>query len=452
MKNRTILILVLSVVIVAIIALGTALAIKLSKSKRSAHNAVTAADLTRIVQVGDRYANLENKAIEFVQKNRVLDPDYVSQYLEAQKGYEDASRRERAGMVEPASIETRWATILELVDRGYLEKRFNMSFLSRGGWRALHLDPDLDAGTEQVPDPYYEVYLDYFDESVAVGPVWIVNVETGFVVPRNDMARVFDTTLKNYERTEELIKRPASVVRAIIAHKFDSGIELGGVFLLYFLKLANSPGHDDDRIIGWTVAQDFKGNDGNDFYNAYFQWVEGKESRVAKFRFNWTNQSLEPRGLIAIDLMGAGENLEYIKGINILPETYTNNPNIPRRARWNAGSCKDSDFLQLCTAFAMVLEQQEFINALQWLITNGESDVSLAFQKCKDDKVCKWNLLPAPDDLNPDKNENLFKIGYEYDVGKGAQSINFLVNSESGSIVPLDKISQWAYWSVTPRT
>ncbi|MFA5624130.1 MAG: hypothetical protein WC966_03595 [Bradymonadales bacterium] len=452
MKNRTVLILILSFVMFGIIALGSALALKLSKSKKRVQNAVTAADLKSFIQVGDRFANMESEAIALVQKHKVLDPEYVVEYLETLKAYEEAGRRERAGTKDPASVEIRWASILELVERAYLEKRFNMSFLSRGDWRALHLDPDLDAGTEQVPDPYYEVYLDYFDESVAVGPVWIVNVETGFVVPRNDMARVFDNTVRNYERSKELIDRPASVVRAIISHKFGSGIELGGVFLLYFLKLANTPGHEDDRIVGWTVAQDFKGNDGNDFYNAYFQWVEGKESRVAKFRFNWTNQSLEPRGLIAIDLMRAGENLSFLKNINILPEDYINNPNIPRRARWSAGACKGSDFVQLCTAFTMVLEQHEFINALQWLITNGESDVSSAFQKCKDDRVCKWNLIPAPDELNPDKSENLFKIGYQYDIGKGAKSINFLVNSETGSVVPLDKISQWAYWSVTPRT
>ena len=151
---------------------------------------------------------------------------------------------------------------------------------------------------------------------------------------------------------------------------------------MHFLKLTSLPKHTNDQIIGWTVMHEFK-----DDFSAYFQWKELDEVRVAKFRFNWNNKSLEPKGLLAIDLMAIGEQMEPVAEVNIYPNEYTNNIAIPRNERWVRGSqCRSSDYRELCTAFVKVLEQQEFVNALAWLLTNGKPNASRFVDKCKEEK------------------------------------------------------------------
>ena len=434
--NRTILIIILSIAIVAVLGLGGFLVKLIMDRNAPIENAAIEQVQARKPLPIDKYANMNAKAIDIVKNYKVLTPEYVDAYAEAkEKGI--------ANTVEKGSI-----TINELVEQQFLEKRFKMAFLQRGEWRALHLDTDAEAGTEQVADPLYEVYLDYHDESVVVGPVWIVDVAHGVVIPRNDMASVFDRNEYNYEEVNENLKRPASVVRAITSHKFDVGIDLGGVFLLHFLKLTTQPKHTNDEIIGWTVMHEFE-----DEFSAFFQWKELDEVRVAKFRFNWSNKIVEPKGLLAIDLMAVGDNMEPVASVDIYPKEYSNNLKIPRNERWIRGhSCRSADYRELCTAFVKVLEQQDFMNAMAWLLTNGEPNASRRVEKCKEDKKCGWVPKLAPDDLNPEKRDDLFEVDYKYELNGRSQMIRFLVDDKNDNITPLDKISQWAYYSVTPRT
>lgn len=433
--NRKALIISLIVACLVSLLLVALIVVQVVKRQSSGQEGITAEDVQRkAFQTGDPFANRESDAIEIVQEYKVLSPEYIDAFDEAQKSG-------KAPSTEPSYV-----TIETLVEDGYLEKRFNMEFLKRGSWRALHLDTDV--GETQIPDPQYEVYLDYQDESVTVGPVWIVDLETGVVIPRNDMASVFGQTIHNYKEVAENLERPASVVRAIISHKFDVGIDLGGVFLLHFLKLASASGHEDDSIIGWTVMHEFQ-----DDFSAYFQWVEREEVRVAKFRFNWKNKSLEPRGLLAIDLMAAGENMQSIKPVDIYPKEYNNDLHIPRSERWSRGhSCRSRDYRQLCTAFVKMLEQQEFVNAMAWLLTNGEADANRRIDQCKEERKCRWHTRQASDEYNPKGRTDLIEVSYEYEVNGRPHSVHFLVDSGTEVVTPLDKLSQWAYWSVTPRT
>lgn len=434
MNRKALIISLILACLVSLLLVGL-IAIQVAQRQESDQQGITAEDVQRkAFQTGDPFANRELDAIELVQKYKVLSPEYIAAYDEAQKSG-------KAPSVDPSYV-----TIESLVENDFLEKRFNMEFLKRGTWRALHLDTD--TGEMQIPDPQYEVYLDYQDEAVTVGPVWIVDLETGIVVARNDMASVFEQTIYNYQKVAENLKRPASVVRAIISHKFDVGIDLGGVFLLHFLKLANASGHENDRIIGWTVMHEFQ-----DDFSAYFQWVEREETRVAKFRFNWKSKSLEPRGLLAIDLMAAGDNMQSIKPVDIYPKEYTNDLHIPRTERWIKGhSCRSRDYQMLCTAFVKVLEQQEFVNAMAWLLTNGEADANRRIDQCKEDKKCRWRPRQAADEFNPNNRADLIEISYEYELNGRPHSVHFLVDSAKEIVTPLDKLSQWAYWSVTPRT
>ena len=434
--KRTSLIVFLIIAIFVILGLGGFL-VKLILDRRAPNDNTAIEQIQKRKPIPkDKYAGMEDKAIEIVKNYKVLTPEYVDAFAAAKESG------------TPNTVEKGSITINELVDQQFLEKRFKMTFLKKGEWRALHLDTDAEAGTEQKPDPLYEVYLDYQDESVVVGPVWIVDVAHNVVVPRNDMASVFDRNEYNYENINENLKRPASVVRAITSHKFSMGIDLGGVFLLHFLKLTSQPKHTNDQIIGWTVMHEFQ-----DEFSAYFQWKELDEVRVAKFRFNWSNKVVEPKGLLAIDLMSVGENMESVAAVDIYPKDYTNDLKIPRNERWVRNhACRKADNRQLCTAFVKVLEQQEFVNAMAWLLTNGESNASRRVEKCKEDKKCGWNPKPAPDDLNPEKRDDLFEVSYQYELNGRSQMVRVLVDDTNDKITPLDKISQWAYYSVTPRT
>ena len=434
--SRNVIIIILVASILVVLGLGGALGYIIYS--RSNSNVVQ--DMEQIKSrkylIQDKFAGREAEAIEIVKKFQVLDPKYMDAVIEHKKsGAEINVRKKRV-------------TIESLVNKQFLEKRFNMNFLKRGEWRALHLDTDTEVGADQTPDPQYEVYLDYQDEAVTVGPVWIVDLETKIVVPRNAMASIFDRNLLNYATVEENLKRPESVVHAITAHKFDVGIDLGGVFLLHFLKLTSDPKHSNDEIIGWTVMHEFE-----DDYSAYFQWKELGENKVAKFRFNWASKSLEPKGLLAIDLMAAGENMEKVEPVDIYPREYTNNLGIPRTERWTRGhACRSKDYRDICTAFVKVLEQTEFINAMAWLLTNGEPNANRRVEQCKNDRKCNWVTKIATGENNPKNKQSLVEIGYKYELNNRDNFVRFLVDSEKETITPLDKISQWAYYSVTPRT
>ncbi len=450
--NRNLIIVSLIFCVLLVFGLGGFLIHTVISRNNSNQNAVTSQVKARQATTRDSFAGREQDAINIVRNYKVLKPEYIDGLM--------ASKKEG----KPLEAEFGLVTIDSLVEQHFLEKRFNMTFLKKGEWRALHLDTDL-GGETQKPDPLYEVYLDYQDEAVVIAPVWIVNLETGDVVPRNDMASVFDRNAYNYDAIEENLKRPGYVVRAITSHKFQTGIDLGGVFLLYFLKLTSETKHAEDQIIGWTVIHEFK-----DEFSAYFQWKEMNETRVAKFRFNWATKSLEPRGLLAIDLMSIGENMDPVTPVNIYPETYTNNLNIPRTERWAKGhDCRNKENHNICTAFVKVLEQQEFISAMAWLLTNGEPNATRRVKQCKDDLKCGWNLkevsakdVPVKEgaakedsaDPNSDAQEqsNLIEISYQYELNQRQQTVKFLVDPKTETVTPLDKLSQWAYWSVTPRT
>lgn len=434
--NRNVVIVLIIVCVVVVLVLGGILIYMLNARSAGAISDSSVKKTSERIIVRDKFSGLEKDAINIVRNFKVQKPDYIDALMENQKTGAKIK-------VSPEEV-----TIDSLVESQLLEKRFQMTFLKKGEWRALHLDTDM-GDENQTPDPQYEVYLDYHDENVVVGPVWIVDIETKEVVPRNAMASVFDRTIFNYAVVEENLKRPAGVINAISAHRFEKGMSFGGVLLLHFLKLSKQDKHSEDEIIGWTVMHEFKNE-----YSAYFQWKELNEIHVAKFLFDWETKRIEPRGLDAVNLMQIGEKMDSVKEIDIYPQSYTNNLNIPRTERWaKKHACRSRDFKSLCNAFAKVLEQQEFIAALSWLITDGKEDVTARIDACKKANHCAWFPKQATGTLNPDNKPELIEIRYDYDDMDGnAQSIRFLVDSEKEIVTPLDKVSRWAYFSTTPRS
>lgn len=435
--NRNFAIIFIAVVITLVLGLGSYLVYSLmSRGADSEDDGYRMQARQHVIP--DPYAGREQEAINIVKTLEVISPDYIDAVAEQKANHSD----------KPIDVAFSRVTIDSLVEAQFLEKKFNMNFLKKGEWRALHLDCDDLGSKKQTPDAQYEVYLDYSDESAMVGPVWIVDLDNKDVVARNDMASVFNRNLSNYEAINENLERPANVVRAIISHKFDSGIDFGGVLLLHFHKLISDPKHKNDEIIGWTVMHEFK-----DEYVAYFQWRELGETRIAKFLFNWETKGIIPVGLLASELMNMGENMSSVKAVNIMPNDYIDNIQIPRNERWSKKhGCRNKDLRNICTAFVKVLEQREFVNAMAWLVTNGEPDATRRVERCKDNKKCSWGIKQAAGELNPGDNPNLIEIVYKYVLNEREQSVKFLVDSDTEVVKPLDQFSKWAYWIATPRT
>jgi len=202
----------------------------------------------------------------------------------------------------------------------FLEKQLDLGFLKRGNaYRTVHLDLDgyFDENNQAVQkaDPFYEIHLDYFDEGVTLGPVWVVQVdskEPGKVIPLNLFAELFEVPKSaRTDKAKKIQTRLTQVVKAMINHEFDSKLKLGSFLVQRFVTRPESRRKEGDRIIGWTVNH----VSGNEFI-AYYQYVENGERRVA--RWNVTLPEVEegkeasgfsflPKGLLAIDLMAAGE-------------------------------------------------------------------------------------------------------------------------------------------------
>ena len=72
----------------------------------------------------DPFAGREQDAINIVRNYTVLNPEYIDGLMESKKSG------------KPLEVEFGLVTIESLVEQQFLEKRFNMEFLTKGEWRA----------------------------------------------------------------------------------------------------------------------------------------------------------------------------------------------------------------------------------------------------------------------------------------------------------------------------
>lgn len=480
----------------------------------------------------DKWAGKEDSAISLVQNTKIMVPSFVAQVVELQKfeaaeaaltedekkkrdkerEKEEKEKKKRDKddpdedeAIEPVvTLESLLANppdnvaISSLVEEGYLEERLKMSFLTKLGWRAVHLDTDPEAD-----DPFFEVYLEYVDEKVTIGAVWIVNLETKQMIPRNDLASLFEITPRNFDSVQKKINRPDEVVMCMTNNLFDSGIELGALLLLRFMEhyrelpkedrqsctskedcVASSGGTcyktadrkegtcSPDRIIGWTVNHLMR-----DEYEAYFQWVEDGEYKQAKWLYTRKGQgsssdtcsddSFEARGFLTFDLMFEGQAFKLqSEPVDIYPGFYDAEAALTDAMfPWSDDfkkTCETKEYGPLCSAIALVLKETDFVQAIQWLLTSDPVFVE-NFDACKkpyeegEDPYCLWR----PKDT---ESESVFDISYEYreparnKTGTAAmrdgtpRTFKFEVDVLNLKIIPQDSITEWALWSVQPRT
>ena len=368
-----------------------------------------------------KWEGMEKRAIKMVKALQVTDPEAFARKKKKQKK-ED---------VEKISVE-------KLAQSGLFEEKFKLAGLGEGEWEARYLK-----------GAFYFVSFQYTERLISLGPTWLVDVQNKRVLPKNIMARAaMDPEAPGVQK---FFERERQVIGAIANHSFESGVKLGGIMLIHFSKLKTPTVADEkqgedgeevgNRIIGWTVVHDY-----GKTYRAYFQWIESGEPTYADFEFDHAKKALRARNLQAANFMNLGSGFQDTERARIMPSTY--NPEASRgKDLWTGPSrdrCRDKNFRRQCDAMAKVLGDRSQMEAVEWLLT-VEAKGKDAFDLCKKDLRCKWSASTSDD--------NLYQISYIYNLSEteGEQKVSWGVDLKKNAIIPKDRISEMAFFTVHPR-
>jgi hypothetical protein len=355
----------------------------------------------------------EGREAEAISKVKAVVVEAPTDMASGKKG-----RKRRPGSDSKTSLDA-------LVESGWFETTFKTGALEEAGWRA-----------HPAKAEWYFVGFYRMDGLIRVGPMWLINLADGRILPKNAMARAgmnprVATAGKHFARQKQ-------VIGAIANHKFKSGVTLGGVMLIHFSRLARRGA--DDRIVGWTVIHDY-----GESYRAHFQWVQGGAATYADFEFQFDKKAVRARNLQAGNLMNLGRDFQRKERVSIMPASY--NPDALRaKDRWIGKSrkaCAAAANAPRCRALARVLQDKALIGSLEWLLTSQAGDAG-KFSACKADRRCKWTPR--------EKGEGVFEVEYTFALegsleGKATWEIDMLKNH----IVPRDEIAEMAFLAVHPR-
>ena len=279
------------------------------------------------------------------------------------------------------------------------------------------------------------------DAEIEIGPTWLVNLDPKRrkVVPKNALARAVMAPL-GVEKDPYFDKRE-QVVAAIVAHRFEAGINLGGALLNYFEGRGQSA--EGDSILGWTLEHD-RGT----LYRAFFQWIESGQPTYAEFEFDYEAKGLKAVNLQAANVMREGEDFVKRERAVAMPESF--DPTQPAKKRWVEGACSNRKLLRKnakvrdqCKALAMILSQREIVESLEWLLTS-QVESSESFKECQADRACRWSAVV--------KEDGVYNVSYLYKLeGKEERKVGWEVTLKGERVTPLDRTSTAAWRAIKPR-
>ena len=302
------------------------------------------------------------------------------------------------------------------------------------------------------------------DANIKIGPTWLVDLKTQKVVPKNVLAGVAESPEKGMD--SEYYDKRQQVVSAITNHRFETGLNLGGALLMYFEKRTDTT--EDDTILGWTID-----HDRGDLFEAYFQWEEAGEPTYAHFVFDYDRKALRAVNLQAADIMRAGEKFEASEPANILPKSY--NPDAQRSSeRWLGPArkaCRARKNRARCRALASILEKDQLIESLEWLLT-AQAGSKKDFDACVEKKNCRWKPerkgedeyrviyvynLDKETEFNPRAADEAWSCPYSLsnkdkkDTSSKGNCVAWDINVKTDEITPVDSTSELAYRAIHPR-
>lgn len=413
METRTILQIALAVIVLAVVGLGGYI---IWEFTREAETTVVQ-EVVMAEPPSEEYINpWSNKgdaAISLVKRVQITPPLFPSD--------EDDKKKKRNGDEEEDA-----PTLGEVMEN---EKFVAEVLKIKGepiGWRAQWWEE-----TKYGPS-FFLVRHSFRDADILVGPAWLVDLKTQKVVPKNLPARVAENPKAAMQ--SEYYDKKKQIVSAIANHRFDGGMSLSGALLVYFERMKAA---DKDTIEGWTIDHD-RGN----LFRAYFQWVEGGEPTYAEFEFDFDAKALKPVNLQAANIMRVGEDFERER-VSIMPASY--DPKASKRNRWKGPArkqCRTASNRARCNALAMILDEAEVVESLEWLLT-ARSEGPEEFEKCQEARDCSWR---------PEAGEGKYAIRYVYKLGDDAErTVSWEVNLKTGEIIPTDRISSLAFSAIRPR-
>ena len=291
-------------------------------------------------------------------------------------------------------------------------------------------------GETRFGPSFFRIRYALEDESVMVGPTWLVDLRTQKVVPKNVLAEVVTNPSAGVE--SDYYDQTNQVVSAIVNHRFPTGINLGGALLLYFEGREQSG--DADRVLGWTVD-----HARGELFRAYFQWTDDDQRQYAEFEFNFDERALRPANLQAHEIMRVGEAFEAVERVRIMPGSYDPSELIPAQ-RWQGGArrqCQRARHRDGCAALATVLDNEALVETLEWTLTGSAGSAS-SFEECQAERECRWE----PDEIE----DRVYRVQYIYNLGEGEQKISWDIHLADDRIEPVDPMSELALRAVRPRS
>ena len=423
METRRILQIVLGLIVLAILALA---AITISTFAGSGEVQVVKEivyDTQTPIETVNPRQNQGNLAVELVKTIQVQPPTSAED-AETKRGTQ--KRADSQGEPDLTTI----GALLEQED--FVKRHLKLSRYAPQGWTVEWW------GETKYGQWFYLVRYAFKDANITVGPAWLVDLKGAKAYPKNVLARLVMDPATDPTK-DEYYDKHQQVVSALVSHRFDSGLSLGGALLIHFQNREETS--EKDSILGWTIE-----HDRGPLFRAYFQWIEAGDPTYAEFEFDYQKKALKASNLQAADVMRIGEDFSKTERANIMPESY--DPEAKPQKRWLGPSrkaCASRKQRARCNTMAKMFEEREIIESLEWLLTAQAGSVE-AFKLCKEDRKCKWSADEA------EQAKDAYQISYIYDLEeKPEQRVSWQVSAKGDEIKPLDRISKAAWLAIHPR-
>lgn len=309
-----------------------------------------------------------------------------------------------------------------LHSNSYIRYTLNLHGVSASGWRARWW------GKTRFGDAFYGVMFQYRDGTVKVGPEWVVNLESGRVVPKNLLAEVVERPVEATQR--EYLKKTKKIHRAIRRYAFADELVLASVATIYVSRREGIK-----KVGGWRIQHDRA-----DVFRAYLQWQDAQGRTHAAFEFDSEKGKLRPVNLHAARILNLGRELgnKDPSRPEIRPASYRVEVQNARR-RWRGKSrdkcVQNGRVVAPCRALSTVLQQDRIVHTLAWLLQERIGSAK-AFARCRELKECAWH---------PESRESEGMIvEYRYNLADAKGGIEFEVGEQARRIAPLGKLSKIA--------
>ena len=429
MDTRQILQIVLGLIVLTIVGMTVYIILLVAKPTTASVVQEVVVEQGEAITPPNPWSLQGNAAIELVKSRRV-----TALAPKPEGEAKDDKKKSKRG--KPAEPETVQVSVGELLERpGFVKDVLKLEAAEPVGWKVEWW------GETKHGQTFYMVRYALKDAEIEIGPSWLVNLDPKKrkVVAKNALARAVMKPLEA-EKDPYYDKRE-QVVAAIVAHRFEAGINLGGALLNYFEGRGQSA--EGDAILGWTLE-----HDRGALYRAYFQWVESGQPTYAEFEFDYDAKGLKAVNLQAANVMREGEDFAKKERAKAMPESF--DPSKPSKKQWVEGACSNRKLLRKrpavrdqCKALATILSQREIVESLEWLLTS-QVESSEAFVACQESRDCRWSAKES--------KEGIYNVSYLYKLeGQDERKVGWEVALKDEKVTPLDRTSTAAWRAIKPR-